>query len=267
MKKYVFFYFLCFYSLNFLAQNITTTLIDSISYPKNKFRKFIDVDHLNNYYFTNFEVITKTDGKQKWVYTNYELGIPHSISTINPLQILVFYKEANTIIFLDRFLNETQRIDLNDVNPIKIGWWVENTKNQEIWIYDGAQNILEFYNYKQNNTLSQTIPFLETPTGYTSNFNNAFILFKNKINQYNIQGTLLKSINHEGSSMIKATNSYVISKKNTNLQLYTNNLKSLGIIKNLKNIDSGFSLKNEKLYIYYGSKLYVYKLSLPTKLN
>lgn len=267
MKKYILLYILCLSSLSFLAQEISTTLTDSISYPKNKFRKFIDADHLNNYYFSNFEVITKTNGNEHWVYANYEQGIPYSVSTINPLQIVVFYKETNTIILLDRFLNETQRINLNDITPIKIGWWVANTKNQEIWIYDGSNNILEFYNYKQNNTLSQTIPFLETPVGFASNFNNAFILFEDKIHQYNIQGTLLNTLDTEGITAIKASNSLVITNSESGFQLHTTDLKLAGTIKKLKNIDSGFSLKNEKLYIYDGSKLFIYQIALPTKLK
>lgn len=263
MKKHILLCFLCLASTHCFSQEITTTLVDSISYPKNQFKKLAGVDHLENYYFFNFEVITKTNGTQNWVYTNYELGVPHSISVINPLQVLVFYKETNTIVLLDRFLNETQRIDFNQINPIKTAWWVANTKNQEIWIYDGESNVLEFYNYQQNNTLSQTIPFLEAPVNFTSNFNNTYILFEDKIKHYNIQGTLLQTVATANTNTIKATESFVISKLKNSFNLYTTNLKVVGTIKNLKNTDVGFSFKNEKLYIYNGSKLFIYQLTLP----
>ncbi len=269
MKRYLLFYFLCFSNFISLAQEIPTSITDSITYPKNTYKKFIDVDNLGNYYFSNFEVITKTDGNRNWAFANYELGIPYSVSVINPLQILVFYKETNTVILLDRFLNETQRINLNQINPLKTAWWAENTKNQEIWIYDGENNRLEFYNYQQNITLSQTIPFLETPIDLSSNFNNAFVLFDDSINKYNIQGTLLKSLdlNKKAFSKIKATKSYLIGKSKNKFKLYTTNLNLVGSLKILKNDNLGFSLKNEKLYIYDGAKLFIYKLTLPSKLN
>ena len=269
MKRYLLFYFLCSSNFISLAQEIPTSIIDSITYPKNTYKKFIAVDNLGNYYFSNFEVITKTDGNRNWAFANYELGIPYSVSVINPLQILVFYKETNTVILLDRFLNETQRINLNQINPLKTAWWAENTKNQEIWIYDGENNRLEFYNYQQNITLSQTIPFLETPIDLSSNFNNAFVLFDDSINKYNIQGTLLKSLdlNKKAFSKIKATKSYLIGKSKNKFKLYTTNLNLVGSLKILKNDNLGFSLKNEKLYIYDGAKLFIYKLTLPSKLN
>lgn len=267
MKKYYIFYFLSFTSICLWGQNITTKIVDSIVYPKNKFKKFINVDNLGNYYFSNFEVITKVDNNNNWVYANYELGIPHSVSVTNPLQILLFYKETNIIVLLDRFLNEIQRIELNQINPTKIAWWVENTKNKEVWLYNSENNWLESYNYKQNQVLSQTIPFFKNPIDFSSNFNDAFVLFDKKINRYNIHGTLLQSSTIENVTTIKASNSNLIGKSENEFLLYTFDLKEIGRFKNPINNSLDFSLKNEKLYIYNGSKLYIYQLTLPTKLN
>jgi|GEM_PF-3412966 len=249
-----------------LSQEIAVTLVDSISLPKNKFQKFIGIDTHDNFYFSNLEIITKTQKSESWVYTNYQLGVPTSISILNPLQILVFYKEANSIVLLDRFLNEIQRIDLNLLNSPKVGWWVENTKNQEIWLYEGEKNQLEFFNYKTNIVLAKSIPFLEIPKQLAANFNNAYILFKNKINKYNIYGTLAKSIYIKEMSIeeLKINRSYIIGNSKNNFQLYDPNLKNLGSFKISKNNNKDFSLSAEKLYIYNGSKIFIYKLTFPT---
>jgi len=254
-----------FFILNLLCfgQEVSISLVDSISYPKNKFKKFLAVDNHNSLYFSNFEVITKIKENQNWVYANYELGVPTSVSVINPLQVLVFYKETNTIVLLDRFLNETQRVDLNQLTPPKIGWWIENTKNQEVWLYNGETNQLEFFNYKKNITLSQTIPFLETPIHLTSNFNNSYVLFQNKIDQYNIYGTIVHSISTENIEQIKINNSILIGKSGNQFQIFDTKLKPLGNFKIPKNNPADFSLRDEKLYIYCRSKLFIYNLALP----
>jgi len=261
MKKLLFLLFFSLYSLFCEAQEVIITATDSIQFPKNSYKRFLAVDNYNGIYFLNFEVLTKIQGDQKWVYTNYELGVPTSVSTLNPLQILVFYKETNTIVFLDRFLNETRRVDLNQLNPPKIGWWAENTKNQEIWLYSGEDNHLEFFNYKQNITLSQTIPFLETPIGLTADFNNAYVLFQHKINQYNIYGTLLHTKTIDSLQQLKISKSYILGKSKHQLKVFDRNLKTLGTIKIPKNNLTDFSLRDEKLYIYSESTLFTYQLT------
>jgi len=265
MKQLYFLFFLCYGSLICWSQEINISLIDSISFSKNTFHNFVGVDNYENLYFSNFETVTKIKDHQKWVYTNFELGIPSSISIINPLQVLIFYKETNTIILLDRFLNETRRIDLNQLNPPKIGWWVENTKNQEVWLYNGETNRLLFFNYRNNISLSQTIPFLETPITLVGNFNTAYVLFKNKIHQYNIYGTLLNSVEVDNLTKIKIGSSYVIGAANNQFKIYDTDLKFIGNFKFSKNSPIDFSLREEKLYIYQNSMLFIYNLAIPTK--
>lgn len=264
MKKWFAIGILCFANYMLTAQIIPSQLIDSISFQKSH-THFVGVDQLENLYFTNYEVITKINNNKEWVYTNYELGIPTYISTINPLQIMVFYKENNTVVFLDRFLNETQRIDLNTINPTLTAWWVGNTKNKEIWIFDGAKNNLNYFSYLQNVSFAETIPLLNEPKDYTANLNNAYVLTKEKLRQYNIQGSLVNEINIPNSDAIQSNISHVICKTDEALQIYDINLTLIGYIVIPKNNTSGFSLTNEKLYIYKENTLYKYKVAFPSK--
>ncbi|WP_010520353.1 hypothetical protein [Aquimarina agarivorans] len=245
------------------AQEINFKLIDSTVTPKNTYDKFIGTDTHQFLYFTKDEIITKTNNTDKWVYTNYELGEPTNISLLNSLQILVFYKETNTIVFLDRFLNETLRIDLNTIQPSKIALWAENTKNQEVWLHNEISNSLEFYNYQSNITLSQTIPFSEKPLQLTADFNTAYVLFDSKICSYNIYGTKLHCTDHSAIENIFLNNKYVVATNNKNeFLLFDKSLNALSSSSILQNNWQDFSVRNEKLYIYNGSNVYTYQLTL-----
>ncbi len=247
------------------CQEISTSLVDSLSFQKNKYRNFIGIDAYDNLFFTKREVVSKIKGNNEWVYTNYELGIPTSVSLLNPLQILVFYKENNTVVLLDRFLNETRRIELNNLSPLRTAWWVENTKSQQLWLYDGESSQLDFFNYQNNSSLYKSIPFLEQPVQLASDFNTAYVLFKDKLNRYNIYGTLMHSIPLSNYTNLSIDYSKVLLKKEYLFQVFDNRLNSLGKFKLKKNNSSGFSLRDEKLYIYALDKLYIYQLTYPSK--
>ncbi len=248
------------------TQNINLKLIDSIPVSKNEYDKFIGVDTHNFLFFTKHEVITKTDNTQKWVYANYELGEPTTLSILNPLQLLVFYKETNTLVFLDRFLNELRRVDLNTITPSKIALWTENTKNKEVWLHNEITNSLEFYNYQNNNTLSKTIPFSKKPIYLTADFSTAFVLFDSQICSYNIYGTLIHCADVNNIKKIVLDNDYVIGNTNNNEFLFFDtSLKNSSSSIILQNNWQDFSVSNEKLYIYNGSKVYTYQLNLSSK--
>lgn len=266
LLKKIFLFLFYFLAQAGKAQDINLKLIDSITIQKNEYHKFIGVDTHNFLFFTKHEVVTKTDGTQKWVYANYELGEPTSLSILNPLQLLVFYKETNTLVFLDRFLNESQRIDLNTITPSKIALWTENTKNQEVWLHNEITNSLEFYNYQNNNTLSQTIPFSKKPIHLTADFNTAFVLFDTQICKYNIYGTQINCTTINNIKKIALTNNYIVGcSTKSELIFFDTALKTSSSSIILQNNWQDFSVSNEKLYIYNGSKVYTYQLNLSSK--
>ncbi|WP_010179766.1 hypothetical protein [Aquimarina agarilytica] len=249
------------------AQDMNLKLIDSLAIPNNEYTKFIGVDTHNFLFFTKHEIVTKTDGTNKWVYTNYELGEPTSVSILNPLQILIFYKETNTLVFLDRFLNETQRIDLNSISPSKIILWAENTKNQEAWLHNEITNSLEFYNYKNNSTRSQTIPFSEKPSCLTADFSTAYVLFDSQLCSYNIYGTQLNCAPSKKMDKIVLAANYIVGStpNKSEFLFFDTTLKTVGSSIILQNNWQDFSVRNEKLYIYNGSNVYTYQLILSSK--
>lgn len=79
--------------------------------------------------------------QQIGLYSNTQLGMISSVSVKNPFQVVVFYADWQTIVFLDNWLNVSSQLRLSDelVQPTKL---IVN-QNDEIWVYDeGAQQLV-----------------------------------------------------------------------------------------------------------------------------
>lgn len=259
-----FLYFLLVTSCQIFSQ-INTILKDSIV-VKNNFEKFVGADIHENLFFQQGVEVHKINNKGSWVYANFELGVPDTISVLNPLEILLFYKAANIIVLLDRFLNEVRRIDFNTLEPPKIAWDVGNTKNHEIWILNGETNRLEFFNFKRNTILSQSIPFLNEPYYIASGFSEAFVFFKDKICEYNIYGTEIGCIEQSNITSFSYSKGNLLLKNEKEVYLlFDDKLQLKGELKISKNKNKDFSLSAKKLYIYSKNTVKVYQLIFPSK--
>lgn len=72
-------------------------------------------------------------------------GDIYSLDVTNPLNIIVFYRDFATILFLDRFLNNINKIDLRK-NGIMQCKAVAYSFDNKIWVYDQQDSRLEKIN-------------------------------------------------------------------------------------------------------------------------
>jgi len=79
----------------------------------------------------------KADGSEGFRYNNNTLGKLGAIDPTNPFSILLFYPDFQTIILLDRTLNEKTQIDLSASGLLNIEL-VGLSNDNFIWIYDAA---------------------------------------------------------------------------------------------------------------------------------
>jgi len=192
--KWIFFLFASFLFCSALSQSITVTKIDSLSFKFHKYKRFVGVDTQQNFYFTNNQEVIKTNAIEEWSYTSFELGFPSKVSLLNPLEILVFYEQANTFVLLDRFLNETNRIHLGELNTPQSAKLLTNAKNDEIWLVDNFDNKLKFINYINDLRSSVSINLSKPVIDLQADFNNAYLLMPNTLQHYDNYGTLLQEI-------------------------------------------------------------------------
>jgi len=244
---------------------ISCKLTDSISFSDKNYQKYKGKDIHDNHFFIQEETLIKTNQKTTWEYANLELGIPTSVSLLNPLQVLVFYKNTNSFVLLDRFLSESKRVNLNDIFPIRVAQWVNNTKNKEVWLYNSLNNELEFFDYQTNTKLTENAIIKGNPIDLAAGFNTAYLLFKDKITAYNNYGTAIAETQIANINKISLNNNILMACYENELEFFDIRLNSLGRLKKPKNSTQGLFLSDEKLYIYNKSTLYIYQLKLPTK--
>jgi hypothetical protein len=106
---------------------------------------FLGFDNQQNYYSLKENVLSKTNSKQNFEYKNVSLGKITKVDFQNPLQIVVFYKNFNSVVLLDNQLNEIKKIDFNlQNNPINLEAVALSSQNQ-LWVYDGITSKIGLY--------------------------------------------------------------------------------------------------------------------------
>ncbi len=109
------------------------------------------VDNLGNCYVYANDVLQKysASGKLQYSYSNTNLGRVSLIDASDPMQIMLYYKDFEQVVFLDNHLNLLgEAIELNKLDIINITA-VCKSKQSSIWIYDYFENELILYAYNK----------------------------------------------------------------------------------------------------------------------
>ena len=74
---------------------------------------FLGFDNQKSIYSLKNNILTKNSDGITYQYNNLSLGKITNVDFQNPLQIVIFYKNFNTVVLLDNQLNEIKKIDFN----------------------------------------------------------------------------------------------------------------------------------------------------------
>ena len=100
--------------------------------------KLLEVDKLGQQYVVSLDdalTILNPNQARTFAYQNRQLGSIESIDVTNPQKIMLYYKDYQTIVFLDNVLTETERINLINWEYTDIEA-VAKSNDNNIWIYD-----------------------------------------------------------------------------------------------------------------------------------
>lgn len=262
IKKVVFLIIL-FSCIPMWAQEvIKPILIDSLEV---KTDNYIGKDNLKNDYFSFKNVIKKRNNSQEFEYQNLSLGKIKGICITNPLQVVVFYEDFNSLVLLDNQLNETQQINANRFEtPIKIEAFGLASQNQ-VWLYDGFLQKISLYNFKTNTIKTISTPITEKIKDYHSDYNYFYwINESNTFYSISIFGKIkiLGTIPDYDTIQI-IDESKILFFKNNKLSSFDIN-KQLTLEINLfkKSIDN-FFYSNGILSIFTDNQIINYKIDLP----
>ncbi|MCG2419698.1 hypothetical protein K8089_11750 [Aequorivita sp. F47161] len=234
--------------------------------------RFIGIDNYKNTYFIKNRVINKQGPDGNFLYNDLQLGRITSVDIINPLKVVVFFQDTNTVVLLDNKLSEIQRINFNNLPQFLNVSTATNAGNNSLWLFNVDTQQLELYNYgsKLQTVVSQ--PFPGKLLSQASNFNYCFTLTEKKLRAFNIYGSILNETpseeyeliiqQHENLVALKENQLYYIpdfARRNNEIAHETVKLKLAEItIKDLQ-------LSNDFLYIYDGKLLHTFKLTIPKK--
>lgn len=260
--KNVLMYLLLIFTFSLYAQtNYTCNKLDSLSLKK--VDKFIGKDNLQNYYYTQNNQLFKQSKNKTYNYKNLALGEIHDIAIENPLQIVLLYKNFNTVVLLDNQLNEVQKIDFNTIDPFltitSIGFGGQN----KLWLFDSNSQKVGLYDLISSSVKFLSTSFSEIISKKMATYNHFY--FENKSNEYlsiSIFGKIEKIGDippNEGFCFLNE--SKIIFTNNSLFFVYDFNLKTISKLDISKKSFQKIFFKDGILSIFTQNKIINYQIN------
>jgi len=264
MIKKIFFAIILLVSSNIFSQEelLRTTALDSKEL-ENKI--YVGFDGIGNNYYIKNNVFIKQNDKKNWEYKNVALGEIYSVDIINPMKILVYYKDFNTIITLDNQLNEIQKLDLFTVDSALFTSKVGMASQNQYWIYDSLTQQIMLYNYL-NGTFKNVGNSIPEEIKYTQSDLNNFYWIDEINNWYavSIFGKVTLLANLPPFEKIQIIDQErILFYYNNILYCLNNQSKKVYKIEIVENSFQNFYFKDQILAIFTNQQIKNYKIKLP----
>jgi len=224
---------------------------------------FVGFDSYNHRYYINNNTLFKEGELGSFNYQDFQLGPITSVDIINPLNVVVFYEQLATVIFLDNRLNELERINFNDLPSFLNVGSVTNAGNNRLWLFNLDTQQLELYHYRTQIETVVSQPFDGQILSQSSNFMDCTLLFENNIKKINIYGSLLYEIPSEGFTKLVSNSQLAVGlKENECYWINKTGMEKIALDLPEKAIKQ-LQLTKDFLYIYNGETLFTYALTKP----
>jgi hypothetical protein len=226
---------------------------------------FVGVDSYRNTYSIRDMVLYKEGPDGSFTFNDFQLGSLSSVDIINPLKIVLFYEDTNTVLLLDNKLNLIERITFNNLVEFVNTSTATNAGNSKLWIFNVDSQQLELYNYISNQKTVVSLPFPGKLISQASNFNYCFVLTENKLREFNRYGSLISEFPMTGYEKIIHHKKNIIVLKENKLFLFLNDpldsenqtIKPINITIPENKIKDLY-LTEDFLYIYDGKNLHTF---------
>ena len=226
---------------------------------------FLGFDNQQNNYSIKNNILIKNSETITYQYNNLGLGKITRVDFQNPLQIVVFYKNFNTVVLLDNQLNEIKKIDFNlKSTPVTLEAVALSSQNQ-IWIYDSISSKIGLYNVNTY-AFKWISTMLENPISYYESDYTHFYWTDVNLNLYRISiyGTIEKlGIQSKFDSIQLTKNGNSIYQLENQLFYYNLTSKSSSKIAIDEKIISKFFFGDGILSIFTQNEITNYKIILP----
>jgi hypothetical protein len=263
MKRPYFLFFILSFAVC-LGQNKTyvATKINSTAFTADY---FLGYDQFGFYYSIKNNLLSKSKKEESFEYKNISLGKPTKIDVQNPLKILLFYENFNTIILLDNQLSETQKINLSENDVPIVANAMGIASQNRLWIYNSLTQKIGLFDYLKNTFQSITPSIPGNLKYYESDF-NTFQWIDSKLNWYavDIFGKITTlGIVSDFDQIQVITNQTVIFSKGDKLYIEDLKNKTISPIENVDKSFENFYYKDQILSIFTNQGITNYKITTP----
>ncbi len=207
------------------------------------------VDNLGNCYVYANDVLQKysASGKLQYSYSNTHTGQISLIDVSDPMQIMLYYKDFEQVVFLDNTLNLLgEVIELNSLETSNIAT-VCKSRQSSIWIYDDYENELILYAYNKRRIVRRIkLNFLENNSNKVN-----FMLEDSALLYLNESNTSIRVFdifgNEQNKLPVKTVNDFQVIKGNVLCKNgYFNTVTKSSV--NIENVDN-IKYSNGTFYI------------------
>lgn len=164
----IFLFILFLYGALCHCQEITATQQDRIVFEADD---FIGLDGFGHFFYIRNNVFFKGTPAGVLQYQNIALGKIKRADIINPLKVVVFYEEFNTVVLLDNQLNEIQKIEFSKNETPVIASAVGMAGQNQLWVYNSVTQQIGLYDMGTNQFKNLGVPIQENPLFYQTDFN------------------------------------------------------------------------------------------------
>ncbi len=232
---------------------------------------FFSTDGFGNLYIVqNSELIKiNTESNKKWIYSNFSSGKISIIDPSDPFRILVYYKDFNKILYLDKNLTEIMSpISLDDkgiYNAISVcqsvngGFWVLDQNSAQLLYLDKSLNIVKKSAviqeiYDQNTDTKQAFMLEKNDYIYVG-FENAGVM------QFDSYGVYIKTFPLSNFANFHVIDNVIVYYSEGNLNYYnTQNYQEKSLKIPTENVVR-IAVEGNKLFVQTEKKILVYNLS------
>ncbi|MFE3847337.1 hypothetical protein ACFX5D_05075 [Flavobacterium sp. LB3P45] len=263
MKNLILFFFFCTTISIAFGQN-QKLLSSKINHLTIDADQFLGYDQFGYYYTLKNNVFSKIKDTETLEYKNISLGKITKVDLLNPLKIVLFYENFNTVILLDNQLNETQKINFSENTVPIVATAIGIASQNQLWIYNSLNQQIGLYDYLKKDYKTISTSFPESIKYYQSDFNTFhWIDKKNNWFSCDIFGKITKKekISDFDSIEIISDNQLIISKDSI---LTIDNEKNQKFeIEILEKTFKKFCYKDQILSIFTSQGITNYKIIIP----
>jgi hypothetical protein len=198
-------------------------------------------------------------------YKNVALGKITTVDIKNPLKILLYYENFNTVILLDNQLNEVQKINFSENNSSLLVSGIGIAAQNQLWIYNNLNQEIGLFDYLKNEYKSISTPLAGNIKKYQPDYNSFEWLDENN-NWYSCD--LFGKVTSKGTvpafnQLVVIDNNQIIYSKDHALYQFSRTKNELTAIKILEKSFNNFDYRNQILSIFTSEGIINYKITTP----